>query len=90
MTPPPSPGLLSRSGNLREHGCFHARGAGILGSRLSAEKTTAVSGAGAPFSGMEQRTTRGGGGSVSKGVCARWPCGEQLPCCIPNTTCWYA
>lgn len=54
--PSPSSGLLSRSGNLREHGCFHARGAGILGSRLSAEKTTAVSGAGAPFSGM------GGGG----------------------------
>lgn len=60
--PPPSPGLLSRAGNLRERGCFRARGAGILGSRLSAEKTTAVSGAGAPFSGMEQRTTRGGWG----------------------------
>lgn len=44
-----SPGVLSQSNNLRERDCFNARRAGILGSRLSAEKTTAVSGAGSPF-----------------------------------------
>lgn len=64
-----SAGVLSQSGNLREHDCFKARRAGILGSRLCAEKTTAVSGAGAPFSGMEQRMM-GGGSSVGKCVCA--------------------
>ena len=38
---------------------FQKDRADILGSRLSAEKTTAVSGAGAACSGMEQGT--GGG-----------------------------
>lgn len=57
-----SAGVLSPSGNLREHNCFTVRRAGILGSRLSAEKTTAVSGAGAPFSGMEQSMMVWGGG----------------------------
>lgn len=64
-----SAGVSSQSGNLRERDCLKARRAGILGSRLCAEKTTAVSGAGAPFSGMEQRMM-GGGSSVSKCVCA--------------------
>lgn len=59
-----SAGAFSQSANLREQGCSNARRAGILGSRLSAEKTTAVSGAGAPFSGMEQRMMGGGGGGL--------------------------
>lgn len=69
-----STGVSSQSGNLREQDCFNARRAGILGSRLSAEKTTAVSGAGAPFSGMEQRMMAGAGvewGLLWASVCMR-------------------
>lgn len=53
---------------------LHKDRAGILGSRLSAEKTTAASGAGAACSGMEQGT---GGGffffPVCEHVCVRGP-----------------
>lgn len=59
--------------------CLPKERAGTLGSRLSAEKTTA----GAACLGMEWRT-----GWVCDSVCAcvMEPGGDKLPRCIPNST----